>query len=26
VNTPKELRLAEEFVEQHPDWLAPHRR
>ena len=22
VNTPKELRLAEEFVEQHPDWLA----
>ena len=23
VNTPKELRLAEEFVEQHPDWLSP---
>jgi NDP-sugar pyrophosphorylase family protein len=22
VNTPKELRLAEEFVQQHPDWLA----
>jgi NDP-sugar pyrophosphorylase family protein len=22
VNTPKELRLAEEFVEQHPDWLS----
>lgn len=25
VNTPKELRVAEEFVQQHPDWLAPHR-
>jgi NDP-sugar pyrophosphorylase family protein len=22
VNTPKELRMAEEFVEQHPDWLS----
>ena len=22
VNTPKELRLAEEFVQQHPDWLS----
>jgi NDP-sugar pyrophosphorylase family protein len=22
VNTPKELRLAEEFVKQHPDWLS----
>ena len=22
VNTPKELRLAEEFVESHPDWLS----
>jgi NDP-sugar pyrophosphorylase family protein len=22
VNTPKELRLAEEFVRQHPDWLS----